>query len=121
MFRLITTAIVMLYIATASAQNTGPLQYVNLNAPGALEKLKATKPEHYDMFNQILLGLRQRPQGQVPRWIQTTFNATDVFYSDILLTTHPPLRDLGFNLQGTHYSARVTLTREGAKVFPARR
>jgi hypothetical protein len=97
-------------------QPNAPIEYVNLNAPRALEKLEESNPKHYETFAKILYGLNQRPYESVSRWIQTSFQATNVSYSLVLLTSDPPQRDLWFTIDGTQYFARVTLTADGARI-----
>jgi hypothetical protein len=103
--------------STLFADESRPPKYVYLNAPGALEKLQKTNPSHYAKIQTIVSGLENRIHGDVPRWIRTTFDAKDVSYSNILLTTSPPQRDLSFMLDGTRYHGRVTLMSSGATIF----
>ena len=113
-----TTLLIMafVYAANALADDRRPIRHVNLNAPGALEKVKESNPRHYETFVQILDGLNERPPESVARWMQTSFQARNVYYSPILLTSYPPLRDLTFTLDNLRYYARVRLASEGAKL-----
>ena len=95
-------------------------RYVNLNTPGALEKLRASNPKHYEMFARIFDRLNEHTYSDPSRWIAATFNAKEVYYSLYLLTSYPPLRDLSFTVDDTRYFARVTLAPGGAQVFSAR-
>lgn len=97
--------------------SSAPSAYVNLNAPGALEKLKQSNAKHYETFAKILHGLNERSFESVPRWIRTTFDARGVLYSPILLTSFPPQRDLSLTIDRTRYSARITLAPDGASIF----
>jgi hypothetical protein len=85
-----------------------------------MDKLRTKNPAHYEKVQAIINGLGSRGHGEVPRWLRTNFDAKDVSYSDILLVTHPPQRDLSFVLEKTTYRARVTLEGSGAKVYPVR-
>jgi hypothetical protein len=90
---------------------------IDLNRPGVLEKLQHQNPEHYRIIQEILSGLyRQRDSG-VPHWIQTKFNAQDVTYLPVLLTSLPPQRRLSFALDNTHYKALLTLTDIGPVII----
>ena len=92
---------------------------LDLNAPGALEALRRENPVHYRKLQQILNGLTDRPQEDIPNWIQTNFAASDVVYSLHLLTSEPPKeRHLKLNLDDTRYEAVVTLRRSGGTICP---
>ena len=93
---------------------------VDLNRPGAMERVRASNPGHHDKIVRILDGLTQRPYDDVPRWINTTFQARDVRFSPIVMTTYPAQRDLTFVLDSMRYRGRVTLAHGGA-IFVAGR
>jgi hypothetical protein len=99
------------------ADDPRSMRYVNLNAPGALEKLASSNPKHYGKIVGILDGIGHKSVSEVPSWIRTSFDAGDVSFSSFLLTSYPPLRDLSFRIDDTRYHARVTLAREGAIVY----
>lgn len=116
-------ALILFFVCSLVGQN--PLaqeryRYVDLNAPGAFERLKAKNVQHYEKVQAILEGLGQRNSRDVATWLQTSFKATDILYDDILLVTSPPQKDLMFVLDKVRYRARVTLERGGAKVYPVR-
>jgi len=54
----------------------------------------------------------------VPRWLQASFNARDISYQPIVLTSHPPKRRLSFALDDTRYVAVITLTNVKGTVVP---
>ncbi len=91
----------------------------DLNAPGALDELRSTRPEDYARIVAILAGITRRPQGEVPGWLRTAFDARDVVYAPIWLTSLPPKRRLSFSLDGRRYRAVVTITGDRASVFRA--
>ena len=93
---------------------------IHLNEPGALEALQRDNPAHYQTVRQILDNLLKQPESQVPRWLQTTFNAKDVRYLRVLLTSDPPKRDLAFTLDDTQYKTRLTLTNDGVTIVPVK-
>lgn len=116
--KVLLTLLGCLSFALASCNAPLPTGQINLNAAGAMEKLRTSNPKHYERIQQIVNGLGERQTDDVPRWIQTTFEAKDVSYSAILLVTHPPQRDLSFVLEGTMYRAVVTLDDKRAKIYP---
>ena len=109
---------VVLWIAVAVAGDANPARTVNLNKPGALETLQQSNPTHYDKVRKILNGILQQPDANGPRWIQTSFDARNVSYAPILMTTRPPKRRLSFALDETRYEAVLTLTKVRAEIVP---
>jgi hypothetical protein len=63
-------------------------------------------------------GIFQRSDTAVPRWIRTNFDAHDVSYAPILLTSDPAKKRLSFALDDTRYEAVVTLTNVRAEIVP---
>jgi len=102
----------------ALATDTSPPKQVNLNVPGIMMTLRESRPTHFEKIQAIVRDLRNHDDQDVPRWMQTNFNAKNVLYSRILLTTSPAQRDLSFVLDDTRYRGRVTLERGGAQIFP---
>lgn len=102
----------------AIAEDIRPTKHVNLNVPGAMEVIRVTNPGHHKKVQAIVRGLDSHAHEEIPGWLRTTFNAKEVTYSRILLTTLPPQRDLFFILDNTSYRGRVTLDRRGAQIFP---
>jgi hypothetical protein len=103
--------------ASAEAPKTGPV--IDLDRPGALEALQRSNPAHYAKVRQIIAGVVRRADAEVPRWMQASFNAHDVRYAPIVLTSHPPKRHLAFALDTTRYEAIVTLTNVRGEIIPA--
>src|SRR5438046_10149030 len=104
--RLVATAVLaLLWTAVAAAGDATPRRAIDLNAPGALEALQRSNPTHYEKVRKILEGVLQRPDTDVPRWIQTNFAAHDVSYVPVVLTSHPPQRRLTFALDARRYDA----------------
>jgi hypothetical protein len=93
---------------------------IDLNEPGALERLARENPFHYAMIRRILAGVDEVPEHAVSRWMKSQFNATDVTYSAVLMTSAPPRKQLSFTLETTRYSAVLTLTPDGARLFSTR-
>lgn len=97
------------------------LRGIDLNAPGAMERLSVSHREHYLKILEILEGLDEHVQHEVSDWIRTYFGATDVSYSSFLLVSHPPQVALSFTLDGIRYHATVTLDLPSARIYPAKR
>ena len=66
----------------------------------------------------ILADVLLRQDAEVPRWLQSSFNARDISYRPIVLTSHPPKRRLSFTLDDTRYIAVLTLTNVTGTVVP---
>ena len=120
MSRLIIADLIMvvLWIGVVVAGDANPARTVNLNKPGALETLQQSNPTHYEKVRKILDGILQQPDADVPRWIQTSFDARNVSYTPILMTTVPPKRRLSFAMDETRYEAVLTLTKVRAEIVP---
>jgi len=103
--------------ASAVAPTAGSV--IDLDRPGALEALQRSTPAHYAKVRQIMDGVARRSDAEVPRWMQASFNAHDVTYAAIVLTSHPPKRHLSFALDTTRYEAIVTLTNVRGEIIPA--
>jgi len=103
--------------ASAGAPTAGPV--IDLDRPGALEALQRSNPAHYAKVRQIMDGVVRRSDAEVRRWMQASFNAHDVTYAPIVLTSHPPKRHLSFALDTTRYEAIVTLTNVRGEIIPA--
>jgi hypothetical protein len=93
---------------------------IDLNQPGALERLARENPFHYAIIRRILAGVDEVPEHAVSRWMKSQFNATEVTYSAVLMTSAPPRKQLSFTLETTRYSVVLTLTPDGARVFSTR-
>jgi hypothetical protein len=113
-------ALIGLWTALVGAEAPRPGRTIDLNAPGALEALHQFRPGHVEKVRKILEGVLQRPDTEVPRWMQVSFGARDVDYRPVLLTSHPPQRRLSFALDDARYEAVVTLTNVRGEVVPLR-
>ena len=104
--------------ASAAAPRLGPV--IDLDRPGVLETLQRSNPAHYAKVRQIIEGVVRRSDADVPRWMQASFNAHDVTYAPIVMTSYPPRRHLSFALDRTRYEAIVTLTNVRGEIVPAK-
>src|SRR2546426_11788664 len=83
-------AFVLLPLSSIASGQPGPRRTVDLDAPGALAALQQSNPEHYVKVRTILTDVLLRQDAEVPRWLQASFNARDISYQPIVLTSHPP-------------------------------
>ena len=111
-------ALLTVWTAAVVAGDADPRRTVNLNRPDSLEALQQSNPAHYEKVRKILDGILEQPDAAVPRWIQTHFDARNVSYVPILMTSAPPKRRLSFALDETRYEAVVTLTNVRAEIVP---
>jgi hypothetical protein len=121
MIRLHTVAIAILVgsvLLLAGAAVAGGT--VDLNRPGALEALQQSDPDHYAKVKLILEGVARHPDSDVPRWIRVGFDARNVDYAPIVLTSHPAQRRLAFSLDQTRYVAVIVLTTLRGDIVPLR-
>ena len=93
---------------------------IDLDRAGALETLSQSNPAHHAKVTRILEGVAQRPDRDVTRWMQVSFDARDVTYAPIVLTSHPAKRRLSFVLDDTRYAATVVLTHSRGEIVPLR-
>lgn len=117
---LITALVVLSSVAIATADGIGLRRTVDLDAPGAMERVRAANPGHFDKIVKIIEGVTQQPDTAVPRWLRVNFDARDVSYRPIVMTSYPPKRRLSFALDDTGYEAVVVLTNASGAVIPAR-
>jgi hypothetical protein len=112
------TVFAMLWTACVSTGDATPGRTINLNKPGVLEALQQSNPTHYEKVRKIMEDVLQKPDDDVHRWIQTNFDARNVSYAPILLTSDPPKKRLSFALDDTRYEAVVTLTNLRGEIMP---
>jgi hypothetical protein len=91
---------------------------IDLDQPGALAALKHANPAHYAKVQLILEGATRNPDSDVPRWARVAFDARDVSYVPIVLTSHPAKRRLSFALDDTGYVAVIVLTHLRGDIVP---
>jgi hypothetical protein len=104
----------------AAAEGPPVRRVVDLDAPGAFEAIQTSNPTHYDKIRRILQGVLQQPEARVAQWMLTTFDARDVAYVPVVLTSQPPQRRLAFALDATRYEVTLVLTNVRGEVVPAR-
>jgi hypothetical protein len=102
-------------ITTQAALAAGP---IDLDVPGVLDALHLTNPAHYEKVVKILDSVRNQPEAAVARWLHVGFDARDVSYAPIVLTSHPAKRRLSFALDDTRYVAVIVLTSLRGEIVP---
>jgi hypothetical protein len=103
MSRLVATAVlVSLWTVVAAAGDVAPRQFVDLDKPGALEALQRSNPRHFEKVHQIMSGVAQQADVDVPGWLLTNFNAQGVRYAPNEVSY--PKRHLWFVIDDTRYS-----------------
>ena len=107
-----------LALVSCNASPPPAVRKIDLNVPGVMESLRATNPRHYEQIQEILKGLEK--QKDVPKWMQSTFEAKNVSYSTIFLTTEPPQRNLSFVLEETLYHSVVTVEGSHVAIYPVK-
>ena len=116
MARLIALALLGVALIAPGVVAAGPT--IDLGQPGALSALQQATPAHYAKVTRILEGVTRRPDADVPRWLRVGFDARDVDYAPIVLTSHPAQRRLSFALDDTRYVAVVVLTHVRGDIVP---
>ena len=96
---------------TANALGRPTIEGIDLDLPGALAKVEREHPEHFAKIRRILADVPRRLLGEdsAAVWMNTEFQATDIRYSDVLMTSYPPKKRLQFSLDSTSYVTVITL------------
>ena len=119
--RSLLTSILLLSLCIGQAPLAlGQSRIVDMDAAGALDALARDNPRHYKRVREILAEVQEQPDSEVPRWMQTRFDARDVVYAPLLLVTYPPKRHLSFRIDEVRYKAIVTLTNWKPQPIPVR-
>ena len=84
---------------------------VDLDRPGALAAVARERPDHFAKIQRILDAVPHRllAGDSAATSMRTEFQAKDVRYSDIVMTSYPPKKRLEFSLDRTSYVTVVTL------------
>ena len=80
---------------------------VDLDHPGALDRLRAENPEHFRKISEILMGLKTRTNSEAASWAKVKFDAQEFQLGNIYLVSFPAKQRLSFSLDGTEYEALV--------------
>jgi hypothetical protein len=111
-------SLVLTSVAIATAADIGLRRTVDLGVPGAMERVRAANPDHFDKIVKIIEGVTQQPDTAVPRWLRVNFDARDVNYRPIVMTSYPPKRRLSFALDDTDYLVVITLINVDSAIVP---
>lgn len=117
MLRLMVAALLISAGGLAFAAGPLPSKHVDLSDAGAMTKILNSNPAHYKKIQNIVSGLANHRETEVPRWLRTSFKAKNVSYSYFMLTTSPGQRNLSFVLGDTLYYGQVISTQGGGSVF----
>jgi hypothetical protein len=93
--------------------------HVDLDTPGALERVQRDNPAHFRAITQILREAPQRRPQTLPGWVRTTFDAR-MASALLIKTSYPPQARLEFVLDDTEYRALVTLRNVEPSISPAK-
>lgn len=107
----VAVVVVALTISSAAFAGDPPIagRTVDLRAPHALEQLQRTDPARYRRLQEILVGLRERPERAEGDWLQVNFDASDVELSRYLFrTSDPPKQLLRFTLDDVRFVVYLT-------------
>ena len=97
----ISTAVLL--IATSSYA----LETIDLDVPGNLAAIERDHPDQFAKIQRILAEVRRRP-GSVDTWMRTEFQARNIKYADLVMTSNPPKKRLEFTLGDTAYVKVIT-------------
>ena len=92
-----------------SVSSGPPGATVDLNWPGAMDRLKRDNPAHHKKVQAILASASTLPSPRAEQFVRATYDAKDVFFGPVVLTSDPPKVDLRFRLDDVVYSKRVML------------
>jgi len=92
---------------------------VNLDTPGALERVQRDNPTHFRAISEILREAPYRQPQALSGWVRTAFDAK-MASAMLIKTSYPPRARLEFVLDDTQYRALVTLRNVEPSVTPAR-
>ena len=103
-------------MADAAAQNLrcspniagSSRRLVDLNRPGAMDRLKKDNPAHYEAVRAILDSASTMPEAKAAYFLLATYDV-NVSFGAVVLTSDPPKTDLSFRLDDVEYRSRVTL------------
>jgi hypothetical protein len=83
---------------------------IDLDVPGSLEAIELSHPEHLAKIQRILTEVPLLTPTEAETWMRTEFQARDIRYTDLIMTSLPPKKRLEFSLDDTSYVKVFTLT-----------
>jgi hypothetical protein len=107
-------------MAHEAIPSTTAVETVYLDA-AALERLRATNPDHYARVQKILAAANHLCRPRVPQVYFARFGAQDLSCAPMILqTSNPPKWRIGFRIDDTRYIASVVVTDNPPRLLPAR-
>jgi hypothetical protein len=108
-------------LSVSAGANAGfeATSHVDLDTPGALERVQHDNPAHFRAITQILREAPQRKPQTLAGWVRTAFDAR-MASALLIKTSYPPQARLEFVLDDTEYQALVTLRNVEPSLGPAR-
>ena len=92
---------------------------VDLDAPGALDALRASNPDHYGRVLAVLDAAQLQPCETLPAMLKAKARADGVrCHGALLLTSFPPKRHLAFRLDDVDYVSNVVQANLAGKFEP---
>ena len=102
-----TTFLAICLAALAARASDAGTSHINLNKPGALERLAQDNPSHFAKVQRILDEVQRHPVDAIPQWMKAEFDADRVIAPPILKTSYPAKRAIHFRLDNTAYTATL--------------
>jgi len=112
-------AFVLALAAAPALAGFPPTRYVDLDQPGALERVRHDNPAHFAAITHILREAPELKPQVLPGWMRASFDANIQSVLAIKLS-YPPQTRLDFTLGTTRYVAIVTLRNTEPYLSPAR-
>ena len=109
---------ILLLAAGATFAASRPVTLVDLNKPGALDRIAVDNPEHHRVLESIIRAMQTKSCGEVLRLYRAGTAGVNCS-SYLLRTSFPPKRHLGVTLDGVHYMGNVTVD-VPAELMPVR-
>ena len=82
---------------------------INLDRPGAMNKLKNTTPEHYERIKNILYGISSGEIKNIKEWLKVDYDAIDPTVSKYFWkTSYPPKHTVAFTFDEFRYQLTIT-------------
>ena len=93
---------------------------VNLDSPGALEGIAQSNPAHYARIVEIRRAVSLGPcrPESVARTLKAKYDAEDGRCGSILYASYPAMMDLGFRLEQTYYTTRISMDTSYDRLTP---
>jgi hypothetical protein len=114
------TVLAALLASAAFSANAdfGTAHQVDLDTPGALERVQRDHPAHFRAITEILREAPYKRPQALSGWVRTAFDAK-MASAMLIKTSYPPQTRLQFVLDDTEYRALVTLRNVEPAVMPA--